>query len=174
MILNLVTLPNENLRKPSTKVDGEFLMQIKTQDFLDNMVKTMYADDGIGLAAPQVGENICICTIGKSAFPKKFKAKEGSIDTKKDLILINPEYKIISNKKETDLEGCLSVPGYFGRVTRFKRIEVTALDRNGEKFVFEAANFFARVIQHEIDHLRGILYIDIASKMFKDHEPQDT
>ena len=116
------------------------------------MTPAMYHYEGIGLAAPQVGKNVCVCIIGKEAVPGK----------KKDMALINPAYTKLNKKKVTDTEGCLSVPGKFGKIARYKDILVTALDENGNKLEFKAHNFFARVIQHEVDHLNGILYIDKA------------
>jgi len=161
-------LPNENLRKPSTLLDTAFLLTDEIQDFIDQMIPTMYADDGIGLASPQVGKNIQICIIGQKAFPQKIKIQEGIIDNSKDLILVNPEFVPLTRKKEKDIEGCLSVPKIFGKVRRYKSISVSALDRNGNPLLFEANSYFARVIQHEIDHLNGILFIDKAKEFYRE------
>lgn len=151
-MLSLVTLPSKTLHEPSIKLTKELLASKEIQQFIADMTPAMYEYEGIGLAAPQVGKNVCVCIIGKDAVPGK----------KKDMMLINPKYTKLSKKKVTDTEGCLSVPGKFGKISRYKDILVTALDENENKLEFEAHNFFARVIQHEIDHLNGILYIDKA------------
>jgi peptide deformylase len=168
MVLPITKLPNNNLRKPSTTLEREILLSNEAQDLIDNMIPTMYADDGIGLAAPQVGKNIQICIIGHKAFEENIKIIKGDIDTKKDLVLVNPTVKPTSRKKESDIEGCLSVPKTFGKVKRFKYIRIQALDRKGNEIEFEAKNFFARVIQHEVDHLNGILFIDKAKDIFRE------
>lgn len=151
-MLSLVTLPEKKLHEPSEKLSQVVLKSAEIQKFITDMPPAMYEHEGIGLAAPQVGKNMCICIIGKEAVPGK----------KKDMILINPKYTKLNKKKVTDTEGCLSVPGKFGKITRYKDILVTALDENGNKLEFEAHDFFACVIQHETDHLNGILYIDKA------------
>ncbi|MFH0857366.1 MAG: peptide deformylase [Candidatus Magasanikbacteria bacterium] len=168
MILPITKLPNENLRQPSQIVDTAFLLTDEIQNFIDQMIPTMYADDGIGLASPQVGKNIQICVIGQKALPAKIKIQNGTLDNSKDLILVNPKFKPMSRKKEVDIEGCLSVPKIFGKVRRYKSISVTALDRNGNPLEFEANTYFARVIQHEIDHLQGILFIDKAKELYRE------
>ena len=152
-MLNVITLPATSLRERSKEIDRDFLLKPETQKLMVEMIDTMYQDDGAGLAAPQIGKNIRICVIGQEADKKLTK----------DLILVNPVWEKISKKTNLDTEGCLSVPGVFGRVKRFSKIYVTALDRKANKIEFEAKNFFARVIQHEVDHLDGILFIDKAT-----------
>ncbi len=126
------------------------------------MIPTMYDDDGIGLAAPQVARNVRIVVVGKGA----------DRSLKEDLVLVNPEWTRVSKKTNVDTEGCLSVPNVFGKVKRFSDIHVSAQDRDGNKLEFEAHKYFARVIQHETDHLNGTLFIDKASELWeveKDH-----
>lgn len=167
MILDILTLPTPSLRRRSIEIEREILLDQKTQQFIDDMIPTMYDDDGIGLAAPQVGNNIRICVIGKGALPKKIKLKKGKIAKTKDLVLVNPIWQKLSRKTETDLEGCLSVPNTYGKVKRWKDIAVTAWDRHGNELEFEASAFFARVIQHEYDHLDGVLFIDKATGIYE-------
>lgn len=115
---------------------------------LDGMRETLYKADGVGLAAPQVGvsKQVVIVDIG-----------EGLIE------LINPKI-IASEGLVEDVEGCLSVPGKSGMVKRAKKVTVTAQDRNGKEFTIEGEDLLARAFQHEIDHLKGVLYVDIMER----------
>jgi len=117
----------------------------------------MYAKDGVGIAAPQVGESIQVCAI----------AKDFTADKKSDLILINPIWEKKSIKRAWGEEGCLSVPNIFGKVKRCKKILITALDTAGKPIKIEAEDFFARIVQHEIDHLNGILFVDKAKDLYE-------
>lgn len=163
-MLKIVTLPAKNLRERSKKIDRDFLLSPKTQKMIDEMIPTMYAHDGIGLAAPQIGHNFRICVLAKAA----------DKNLQEELILINPVWEKISKKKNTDTEGCLSVPNIFGKVIRYSDIHVEAWDRYGKKLSFDAKKFFARVIQHECDHLDGVLFIDKATDLceIKDEKEQ--
>ena len=159
MILPIITHPNNILIEVSEKIPSIELLKEKTQKLIDNMIDTMYSDDGIGLAAPQVGENIRLFVMGKDAF-KKHKLPQENI------ALINPRWEPISRKKAWDTEGCLSVPKTYGKVKRHKDIKVIATDRAGHEITFEAHGFLARVIQHEVDHLNGVLFIDKAKGIY--------
>lgn len=154
MILPISKHPTDDILRVQTKdMTVEVLTSHKTQKLIDDMIDTMYSAEGIGIAGPQVFQDARICIIGKDAD-----------DTlTEDLALINPTWERISRKKAGDLEGCLSIPKTYGKVMRWKNIKVSALDRHGEKLEFEAHGFFARVIQHEVDHLDGILFIDKAT-----------
>jgi peptide deformylase len=159
MKLPVIIHPNDAmLRKKTTDVSLEALKHDNTQKLIADMKDTMHAERGIGIAAPQVNASVRICIINKDAFPKRFKL-DGAI-LAEDIALINPYWERTSKKSETDLESCLSIPGWQGNVKRWKRINVVALDIQGNKIEFEAKGYLARVIQHEIDHLEGILYID--------------
>jgi len=147
MILKIVTIPSSNLREKSKEIEKKEISKIKSL-FLD-MIETMNVSDGVGLAAPQIGQNIRLATISKFSTPDK-----------KDWILINPEIKKHSWRRVKQEEGCLSVPGVSKEVSRYQSIEVRALNQYGEEIRFKAEDLFARVIQHEVDHLNGILIID--------------
>lgn len=117
---------------------------------LDDMAETLYAADGVGLAAPQVGisKQVVVVDIGDD---------HGLIE------LINPKI-IASEGVEEDVEGCLSVPGKSGLVKRAKKVTVEAQDRDGKSFTIKGEDLLARAFQHEIDHLKGILYVDIMER----------
>lgn len=158
-MLSIVTIPTSTLRERSREVLIDELASEDMQAFIAELTPKMYELDGIGIASTQVGNNIRVCVIGKDAIPKRH-ALAG-----KDLILVNPEYERTGKKTITETEGCLSVPGSYGPVRRYRDLRVTALNPQGEQFTFDARGFFARVIQHEIDHLNGILYIDRADQL---------
>lgn len=142
MILDLVLEPNDILRRKSQPVD---VITPELLRFIQDMKETMHENNGIGLAAPQVGRNIRIFTVA---------TQDGT------LALINPEIISKSFRKEFDEEGCLSIPGTFIKVKRAKQVKVRALNENGQEITFTAKGLFARVIQHELDHLDGILMFD--------------
>jgi peptide deformylase len=155
MILNVITEPNPLLRQISKNLTAEEINSEKIKSFVNNLIETMYAKDGVGIASVQAGNPIQLCVIAKDFTPEKSN----------DLILINPKFKKASIIREWDEEGCLSVPNIYGSVKRHKKIKVSALNHKGEKIEFIAVNFFARIIQHEIDHLNGILFIDKAKNL---------
>lgn len=119
---------------------------------LDDMAETMYAADGVGLAAPQINESLQLVVLDDG---------NGLIE------LINPKILEMSDEKNLDSEGCLSVPGYYGKVWRADKIKVEALNRHGKKVIYEPEGFLARIFQHEIDHLFGHLFIEKAVDLQK-------
>lgn len=149
-VLTLLHFPDERLRKVATpveKVDDE----IRT--LIDDMIETMYAERGIGLAAPQVNVS------------KRIVVIDVSENRDQPIALINPE--IISTEDEIMdmMDGCLSIPDSFAPTQRFRYLKVKALDRNGDEIDLEAADLFAGCIQHELDHLNGKLFIDHLSPL---------
>ena len=148
----ILTEPNEILRKKSLPVEN---VDKSTQELMDDMLETMYAAPGIGLAAIQVGipKRIIVMDISK----KK--------DEKLPMYFVNPE---IINKSDTNSvyeEGCLSVPGQFAEIERPEKCQVKYLDYNGQPKEIFAEGMLATCIQHEMDHLEGILFIDYLSKL---------
>lgn len=136
------------------KVDDEL------RKFLDDMLETMYADKGVGLAAPQVGVSKRIIVTDTEQHDEDGTWKSG-----KPMYLINPEIIYKSEEKIIFCEGCLSVPGQSADVERHERIKVRYTDYNGKEREIEAVDYDAVVLQHEIDHLDGILYIDRISRL---------
>ena len=151
----ILTLPDPILRKTSEPVEK---IDKKIKNLMDDMLETMYAAPGIGLAAVQIGILKRIIVIDL--------AKEG--EKKKPIFIVNPE--IIS--KSSDLvsyeEGCLSIPNQFAEVERPNTCKIKFLDYEGNKKELEAKGLLATCIQHEIDHLNGILFIDYLSKLKKE------
>ena len=151
----IVIEPDPILRKksePLEKVDDEI------RELLDDMLETMYAAPGIGLAAVQVGilKRIIVIDISKDK------------EKKNPLFLINPE--IISKSKKTSVyeEGCLSLPGHFAEIERPAECQIKFVDYNGKEKELIANGLLATCIQHEVDHLNGVLFIDYLSKLKKD------
>ncbi|MFB6181722.1 MAG: peptide deformylase [Candidatus Magasanikbacteria bacterium] len=161
MKLDIIKHPDDILQQKTKEVDAEELQSEEVQTRIDNMIETMHAADGVGLAAPQVGKSKRFTIIGKHAL----KDKNIDLPTEEsgDLPLINPYWNKLNKKKTVDKEGCLSISNTFGTVKRWKKIEVKALDRNGNELSFVAEDYLARVIQHEVDHLEGTLFIEKAT-----------
>ena len=151
----IIVEPDPILRKKSEPLE---LVNDDTKKLLDDMLKTMYAAPGIGLAAVQIGilKRIIVIDISK---------KE---DKKKPIFLINPE--IIFQSKKTSLfeEGCLSIPGHFAEIERPANCKVKYIDYEGKQAELNAEGLLSTCIQHEIDHLNGVLFIDYLSKLKKD------
>lgn len=145
------------LRKKSTPVAR---VDATTKKLVKDMVDTMRAGFGVGLSAPQIG-------VLKRVITYEYKKPAGSTDPSPAIplrALINPEITHFSKTTEVGEEGCLSFPDLYGDVRRSKKITVKALDENGKPIEFEATGLEARVIQHEVDHLDGILFVDRLSE----------
>tara|TARA_B100000795_G_C22750282_1_gene419123 strand:+ start:655 stop:1173 length:519 start_codon:yes stop_codon:yes gene_type:complete len=153
-VKTIITEPNKLLRTISKPVDQ---VGKKEQKLMDDMLETMYEARGIGLAAIQIGisKRIIVMDISKE-------------DEKKEpRYFVNPVIKNKDPLKATHEEGCLSVPDQFAEIERSKKCEVEYLNYNGEKKLLQADGLFATCIQHEMDHLEGILFIDYLSKLKK-------
>lgn len=144
----ITTYPSKILKNVSRTIRREEFLKMKK--IISDMAAVMKKNNGIGLAAPQVGLNMRLAIV---------KTKDGII------VLLNPKIMKKSWKQEIDEEGCLSVPGVFVLVKRPYKIKVVTTSMDGKEIVFEAKGLFARVIQHEVDHLNGILFIDKAVKI---------
>tara|TARA_B100001029_G_scaffold179109_1_gene187514 strand:- start:2695 stop:3210 length:516 start_codon:yes stop_codon:yes gene_type:complete len=152
-IRKIITEPDKILRQVSSPVKsvGDYERKI-----MDDMLETMYDANGIGLAAIQIG------------IPKRIIVIDLKIENKKSpLYFINPVINNKDNLKATYEEGCLSVPNQFAEIDRPKKCDVEYLDYEGEKKILKAKGLLATCIQHEMDHLEGILFIDYLSKLKK-------
>ena len=150
-VLEIIEAPDRRLTTPSApveQIDRELLR------LLDDMLETMYAAPGIGLAAPQIG-----------VLRRAFVADLGSEGERTPIYVVNPE--IIARSEATNIaeEGCLSLPKHFGEVARFDQVRVRYLDRAGAAQEIQAEGLLARCLQHEIDHLNGILFVDHLSAL---------
>lgn len=146
-VLKILTQENKHLREKSQTLTKEEILQ--SADFARDLLETMDKNNGIGIAAPQAGKLIRLICIHKDAF-----------NGTEHLILFNPKINFYSKNKVTLEEGCLSVPGINAPVSRPEKIRLKALKQNGEKIEIKAKGLFARVLQHEYDHLEGVLFID--------------
>jgi peptide deformylase len=149
-ILKVSRLGHPVLRMESRRVSPQDLASPAIQKLIDDMMETMVEYYGVGLAAPQVHESLSIAVI-ESHGPR------GDIPM---TVLVNPEVTVLDEDFIEDWEGCLSIPDFRGRVPRWRKLRVDALDRSGKKQQITAEGFFARVIQHEFDHLMGRVYLD--------------
>ncbi len=152
-ILEILEFPDPRLRtvaKPVEEVDDT----IRT--LIDDMFETMYAAPGIGLAATQINVHQQVVVMDIS---------ENGDDP---LVFINPQVEVLGQETEPYDEGCLSVPGFYETVDRPNNIRVTALDRNGDEYILEPDGLLAVCIQHELDHLKGKLFVDYISSMKRD------
>lgn len=146
MKLSLVLYPTPSLQKPSAKVvDFKAVKKL-----VPDMIETMEKEKGIGLAAVQVGHNIRLAIINKDA----------DKSLKEHLVIINPKIFSAPDEMDVEEEGCLSIPGKTYPVARHRKIKIRYTDADGQEQRLKATGMFARVIQHEIDHLDGILIID--------------
>lgn len=131
-------------------IDNEIL------DIIEDLKETLEFGTGLGIAAPQIGVNKRIIIVGaKSENIKYNDAEEISITA-----MLNPTWKKLSEETDTQYEGCMSVPSIRGKVERYKNIELTYYNENGEKIIKQLNGFFARLVQHECDHLDGIVFLE--------------
>jgi len=159
----IVTLPDPILRRkahPVTHFDTDL------QSLVDDMVETMRVAPGVGLAAPQVG-------IPSRVIVVEYPEDEEQEDAPKKLfIVVNPEIKEMSAETELGIEGCLSIPGLNGEVERALAVTVKGQTRHGQAFKIKAKGWLARIFQHEVDHINGVVFTDRATKVWRP-EPEE-
>jgi len=150
-VLEIRKYPEEILKKKAQLVEN---IDRDLQRLIDDMIETMYAAPGIGLAAPQVGVSKRLIVIDVSTKDEKHPL----------IVLINPEIVETDGFMDSE-EGCLSVPGYTSTIKRAEKVIVKGLDRNGKPVQIEGTELLARALQHEIDHLDGVLFVDRMSSI---------
>jgi peptide deformylase len=159
-ILKIAQMGNPVLRRKADPVPVKSIKSPMVQRFIDDLVETMREYHGVGLAAPQVHESLQITVIEAQENPRYPQVPNIPLT-----VLINPTVEPLNQDMEQDWEGCLSIPDIRGKVTRHREVRVRAYDREGNPLDFSAKDFFARVIQHEHDHLQGILFLDRMPKL---------
>jgi peptide deformylase len=152
-ILKVARMGHPVLRARARSMDRNDIRSTAVQKLIDDMMETMAEYHGVGLAAPQVHH-------GLRLFVASLNAGEEGEESDEPIVVINPEIAVVGSDIVEDWEGCLSIPDIRGRVPRAREIRVRALDRLGERLELDAQDFPARVIQHETDHLDGILFFD--------------
>lgn len=169
-LLDVITNGNPTLRLRATEVED--VLDPSVQKLITDMIPTMYEKDGIGLAANQVNSPVRVAVIVPD--PTQYRKLKGKQDQKNVIVAINPIIISHSVSTEKGEEGCLSVPGIYGEVKRWKTVTVSFQDREGKKVTMKASGLLARVFQHEIDHLDGILFIDKAENLYELEAPKIT
>ena len=168
----IVTLPEPVLRrkaKPVTKFDKDL------QTLIDDMIETMRDAPGVGLAAPQVNisEQLAVIEYSEDEDDEDEEVEGATPKPKKLYVIINPEIIKVSEEKVMGIEGCLSIPGLIGEVERYEAIQVKALNRHGKPVKLKVDGWTARIFQHEIDHLNGVLFTDLSKRVWKPDEEEE-
>jgi peptide deformylase len=167
----IITLPHPTLKrkaKPVTKFDKDL------QALIDDMIETMREAPGVGLAAPQVNISQQLAVVEYAEDEDEEEDENTEPKPKKLFVLINPEIVKASEEMVNGVEGCLSIPGLLGEVERHESIQVKALNRHGSPVKIKVNGWIARIFQHEIDHLNGVLFTERATQVWKPREDEET
>jgi peptide deformylase len=156
-VLEIVKVPNEVLRRKARPV-SDFGLEL--QELIDNMVETLRDAPGVGLAAPQVDVSLRVIVV-------EYGDEENEDVPPKLYMVVNPEIQRTSREMIEGTEACLSIPGLAGEVNRYEGITVKGLSRRGQPVKIKCHGWLARIFQHEIDHLNGVLFTDLTDKVFK-------
>jgi peptide deformylase len=161
----VIKMPDPMLRRKAHKIDG---FGNDFQILVDDMIQTMREEPGVGLAAPQINVSSQVIVV-------EYPLDDQVENAKPELfVFVNPEIVEKSEETEFGIEGCLSVPELLGEVERTTRVVVSGFDRHGRKQKVSASGWLARIFQHEIDHVNGILFVDRARKIWKPESEQET
>jgi peptide deformylase len=164
----IVTLPDPVLKRKAHIVT-KFDKDLKT--LLDDMVETMREAPGVGLAAPQIGLSDRIIVV---EYYEREEDEEIEDAPKKVWVVINPEIVKTSEEILMGVEGCLSIPGLVGEVERHAEIQVKGMNRHGKPMKIKAKGWLARIFQHEIDHLNGVLFTELATRVWRPSQEVET
>ena len=163
-IKEVIKLPHPTLRRKAHKVNK---FNADLQQLIEDMIETMRDEPGVGLAAPQVN-------ISQRLIVVEYPEDDSVPNTKpKVFVFANPELTQVSDEKVKGIEGCLSVPNLYGEVERSQSVTVCGQNRHGKKVTVKANGWLARIFQHEIDHLNGILFADRADVLYKPEDVPD-
>ena len=164
MKLNIVQAGDPVLRKQSRPLTKQEILSPQIQQLIELMRNAMYEAPGVGLAAPQIGESIQLAVIeDRAEYLADLTAEQLAKAQRTPVpfhVIINPKLTVVGNSSATFFEGCLSVEGYQAIVDRALSVRVECLNERGEEITIKASGWYARILQHEIDHLNGTLYID--------------
>lgn len=171
MRLKIISAGDSVLRATAQALSKKQITSTQIQTLIDYMRETVRDAPGVGLAAPQIGESFQLAVIeDRAEYHKSLTPAEMKERGRKEVpfhVIINPVIELLTDPSETFYEGCLSVPGFLALVSRAKEVRVHCLDHKGEQRTITASGWHARILQHEIDHLNGTLYIDrMQSKSF--------
>lgn len=164
MILPIVQAGEPVLRQRARPLRRNEIRSREIRELIADMKETMYAAPGVGLAAPQVGRNLQLAVIeDRSEYTKDWTPQQLADRERRPVpfhVIINPRLTLLGDERVEFFEGCLSLTGLMALVARARRVQVDCLDETGEPRTIEASGWFARILQHEIDHLHGNLYVD--------------
>lgn len=164
MPLTIVQAGEPVLRKAARPLRSNEIRSREIRDLIAEMKETMYAAPGVGLAAPQVGHGIQLAVIeDREQYMKDWTPEQLAARERKPVpfhVIINPKLTLPGDEQAEFFEGCLSVQGLMALVPRCRRVRVDCLDENGTQRIIEGSGWYARILQHEIDHLLGTLYLD--------------
>jgi peptide deformylase len=164
MLIKIANVGEAVLRTDALPLTREEILSHRIQDLIEHMRETLADAPGVGLAAPQIGEPLQLAMIeDKAEYQVPLTNVELAERERKPIpfhVLINPKLQLLSEPDTAFFEGCLSLPGFLGMVPRARRVLVEALDHHGNPIRIEAEGWYARILQHEIDHLNATLYID--------------
>lgn len=164
MLLKICQVGHPALRQRAHALSPDEIHSKTIQDLIELMRETMRDAPGVGLAAPQIGEPLQIAVIeDRVEYHKNLTEAELKERQRKPVdfhVIINPEITLLTPPEVTFHEGCLSLPGFMAIVPRARKVRVTCLDEHAQPKVIEAEGWYARILQHEIDHLHGNIYID--------------
>jgi len=161
---DVIKLPHPTLRRTAHKVEK---FDKNLQKLVDDMIQTMRDEPGVGLAAPQVN-------ISQRLIVVEYPVDDSVENAKARVFIVaNPEISARSDETVDGIEGCLSVPNLYGQVTRAQSVTVEGQNQHGDDVHIEASGWLARIFQHEIDHLNGVLFVDIADKLYQPDELPD-
>jgi peptide deformylase len=164
MLLKIVCVGDPVLRKKARPLEPEEIRSAHIQDLIGHMRETMHDAPGVGLAAPQVGQSLQLAVIEDKAEYHKNLSKDALKERERISVpfhaIVNPQIELFTPPEMAFHEGCLSLPGFMAVVSRARKVRVTCLDERGKPRTIEASGWYARILQHEIDHLNGRMYID--------------